>query len=222
MALGRRHDARGVGQPGDAVVLEGSRREVAHGAGAIGGDHVDVLGPVEHPPLVVETAEEALDLARCLPALVLGFVPGVAGPAGEGQPAAVRRPGHVADAVGHGDDGAHLAWAVDREHMQRRLVVLLATARGERQPAAVRRPCRALVAGTVRQRHGGAVRVGQPHAAGRRVLGQLDGRDDEGDALAVWADRGAAGGHLPVEQTAGDLGVRGGRRVGRWCRSHRR
>ena len=38
------------------------------------------------------------------------------------------------------DDRAHLARPVDRQHVQRRLVLLLAAARREREPAAVGRP----------------------------------------------------------------------------------
>ena len=157
-----RDDARGVGQPRHAVVLVRPGRQVAHGAGAVGGHDVDVLRAVEHPALVVEAGEERLDLARRLPALVLGLVAGIAGAAGERQPLAVGRPGDVGDAVGHRDDRAHLAGAVDGQDVQRRLLVLLAAPRAERQPAAVGRPHRAGVVGAGRDRRRVTVRPGQP------------------------------------------------------------
>ena len=110
-------------------MLERTGREVADGAGAVGGDDVDVLRAVEDPALVVEPAEEPLDLAWRLPALVLGLVAGVTGAAREGQPASVGGPRHVADTVRQRGDGAHLAGAFDGQDVQRRLVLLLAPAR---------------------------------------------------------------------------------------------
>ena len=71
------------------LVLELAGRQVARRAGAVGGDDVDVLRAVEDPVLAVEPREEALDLARRLPADVLGLVALVAGAARERDPPAV-------------------------------------------------------------------------------------------------------------------------------------
>ena len=86
VALRRGDDAAGVAEPAGTVVLEFAGREVARCAGAVGGDHVDVLGPIDDPVLAVEAAEEPLDLARRLPRGVLGLVALVAGAAGERDP----------------------------------------------------------------------------------------------------------------------------------------
>ena len=85
----RSDDAAGVGQPSDAGVLVRPGGQIAGSAGAVGGHEVHVLGPIEGPPNVVEPAEERLDLARGLPALVLGVVAGLASPTGERDPAPV-------------------------------------------------------------------------------------------------------------------------------------
>ena len=99
MALCRRHDRRRIGEPTHAVVLERAGRQIADGAGAVGGDDVDVLGAVDDPPFVVEAAEEPLDLAWRLRALVLGLVAGVTRATREGEPVSVRGPRHVGDTV---------------------------------------------------------------------------------------------------------------------------
>ena len=97
------------------------------GAGAVGGDDVDVERSVDDPAHVVEAGEERLDLARRLPPLVLGVVAGIAGPAGEREPLAVRRPREVVDAVGHRRTTVRTSpGPVDGQDVERRLVLLLA------------------------------------------------------------------------------------------------
>jgi hypothetical protein len=51
-------------------VLEIAGRQILRCPGAVGGDDVHVLGAIEDPVLSVESAEESLDLPRCLPRLV--------------------------------------------------------------------------------------------------------------------------------------------------------
>ena len=133
-----RDDRPGVRRPGDRAVCVVAGREIARRRRAVGGDHVDVERPVEDPVLAVEPGEEPLDLARRLPRHVLGVVPLVAGAAREGQTCSVGRPGEVAEAVDHGAHLSGLARCVDREHVERRVLLVVTAPADERQPASVR------------------------------------------------------------------------------------
>src|SRR3954451_7031953 len=101
MTLSAHYEATGIGLPGDRPMLVGPRREVARGAGPVGRNDVHVTGAVEYPSLVVELAEEALDPARCLPALVLGLVALVRRATDERDPPAIRAPGDLVDGLLH-------------------------------------------------------------------------------------------------------------------------
>ena len=185
----------------------------------VGPHDVDVARPVGDPPDVVEPAEERLDLAGWLPALVLGLVAGVAGAAGERDPRPVGRPLDVVDAIRHRDDGAGLARAVDGQDVERGVVLLgrplLATARREGQEPAVGRPHRGAVARPGGQRRRRAVGPGQPDAAAGGVLVDVDRRDDERGALTVGRQGRTAGRDPAVDDAAGDVAVGGRRRGGR-------
>jgi len=209
VALRRGDHPAGVGQPGDAVMLELAGCEVARGEGSVGGHDVDVLGSIGDPVLAIQAAEESFDLPWCLPRRILGPVALVARSAGERDPPTVGRPSDVAEPVGHRAHGAYLAGPVDREDVQRRVALLLAAPRGEGEKATIRRPGRVgvVVAGT----HGCIV---EPDTRNRRVLREVDGRHDERNACAVGRH-----GWLPDTAASVDESFRD-RAMPRRCLSH--
>ena len=188
-------------------MLELAGGEVARGAGAVDGHQIDVRRAIADPPLVVEAAEEPLDLARCLRLFVFGVVALVAGAAGERDLRPVGAETHIAYSVGHRGDGAHLATGADRHDVQRGLVVGVAALGGERERGAVGTPRRLPVMLAVghRARCGlagcvwsawsawSAWSVGEPHLRRGGVGGNVDPRHDERDLRSVRGHRRRAG-----------------------------
>ena len=212
VALRRRDDARRVGQParrrragtGPGVRLRGV-------AGAVGGDDVDVLRAVEDPALVVEAGEERLDLARRLPALVLGLVAGVAGAAGEGQPACRR-------ATTRRRRCRRASWRRVRTSPGPSTGSTCSVASSSFSPRRERKASQRPSGDHAGWPSWGPAVTGAGSPSGPAsqtrlrggVLVEVDRRHDEGDALAVGRHGRAPAPDASVEQAGGDVGVRRG------------
>ena len=212
VALRTGDDTTRIGQPRDAVVLEIAGGEVARRRRAIRRHNVDMRGAIEDETLAVEPREEPFDLARRLPAFVVGRVALVLGAADERDRTAVGAPLDAVDTVLHRRNGPQLARSVHRQHMQRRLPLLLAASGCEREAAAIGAPRRvAVTLLAVGEWPWGSAAVGRcdPQLGAVAVLGEIHLGDLEHDLGAVRGDGGAGSCDDAGDDAFSDFGVLG-------------
>src|SRR5439155_23694158 len=113
VATGREGEGSTVRRPRQAAVLELTgrhRHRLRFTVGPGDGDHEQMGGPVADPAHAVEAGHEARHPPGWLVLLLLLAVALLVSlSAGEGEPSAVRRPGHLADLVLPGEERAGLA-----------------------------------------------------------------------------------------------------------------